>query len=148
MSIFEVIRTQLGEMVPFATHAGVKVVSVAAGQATAELEETPTTLNHIGTQHAGALYTLGEAASGAAMAGAFAEKLMTIRPVAGEATVRYLKIARGKITATAHVCEPPEALLEKLNADGRVAFDVEVSLKNDKEAEIAAMTVKWHVKHS
>ena len=146
MSQFDLIKTQLGEMVPFAKHAGVVITEVASGEAAAELDETPTTINHIATQHAGALFTLGEAASGAAMAGAFADRLLTVRPVAGEARIAYKKIARGKITAKATTGEPAAALIAAFEKDGKIAFDVNVSLFDGDDNEVAAMTVAWHVK--
>ena len=82
MTLYETIRTQMTSTVPFARHAGVTITEVADGRAFARLPETPESVNHIGSQHAGALFTLGETASGAAMAGAFAQVLLAIRPVA------------------------------------------------------------------
>ena len=38
--------------------------------------------NHVGSQHAGALFSAGEAASGAAFVGAFAERMGEITPLA------------------------------------------------------------------
>ena len=71
MQVFDLLREQLGKTVPFANHVGVEIVEVGEGTATARLDEQPHTRNHIGSQHAGALFTLAEAASGGAMAGAF-----------------------------------------------------------------------------
>ncbi|MEE2692018.1 MAG: DUF4442 domain-containing protein [Pseudomonadota bacterium] len=146
MTIFETIRAQLGEAVPFAKHAGVILKSVAAGEASAELPQTPASINHIGTQHAGALFTLGEAASGGAMAGAFADQLLGIRPVAAEASIAYKKIAKGTIAAHAHIAAPVDTLRVMLAETGRVGFDVDVSLFNNEGVEVATMKVKWDVR--
>ena len=146
MSAFEMIQAQLDQGVPFAKHAGVAVTKVAAGEGRAELAEAPERLNHIATMHAGALFTLGEAASGAAMAGAFAERLMSVRPVAADARIAYKKIARGKISASAKTNEDAADLLKALDANGRVKFDVDVSLTDENQQEVATMTVAWHVK--
>lgn len=146
MSQFDLIKKQFGEAVPFANHVGVQITHVAAGEAEAVLEETPTTINHIATQHAGALFTLGEGASGAAMAGAFAERLLNIRPVASEARIAYKKLARGAITAKATTSRPAAELLADLERDGKVVFDVNVSLSNADGAEVATMIAAWHVK--
>ena len=59
--------------------------------------------NHLGSQHAGAMFTLAETASGAAMAGGFAELIMGLRPVAKEARIQYLKVAQGATHAKARV---------------------------------------------
>lgn len=146
MSPYDLIRAQLGESVPFARHAGVILTDVAEGTAAARLDETPTSVNHIGSQHAGALFTLGETASGAAMAGLFADRLLAIRPVTTQSTIAYKKIARGAITATATIAGDSAALREILDREGRVRFDVDVVLVNDKGAEVASLKVEWDVK--
>ena len=56
--------------------------------------------NHVGSQHAGALFTVAEAASGAAFLGAFADRLAEVTPLARSAEISYEKIAKGPIEAT------------------------------------------------
>lgn len=146
MTIYEMIRAQLAKTVPFAAHVGVEIVDVANGAATARLEQTPTSVNHIASQHAGALFTLGEAASGAAMAGAFAARLATIRPVAGSAEIRYTRVAKGTITARGTIAQDVDALTAKLDAEGKIAFDVSVTLIDETGEDVANMTVGWHLK--
>lgn len=146
MTIFEMIREQLARTVPFATHVGVEIVELANGEATARLPQTATSVNHIASQHAGALFTLGEAASGAAMAGAFATRLATIRPVAGSAEIRYTRVARGTITATGTIDQDVDALTAKLDAEGKIAFDVRVAMTDEAGEDVADMTVAWHLK--
>jgi hypothetical protein len=89
----------MGSNVPFTSHAGVTIVDVGSGEAT------------------GALFTLGETASGAAMAGAIAPVLMGVRPVASNANIAYVRSARRTITATAQTSITPDAILEILNTD-------------------------------
>lgn len=146
MTIFEMIRAQLAQTVPFAAHVGVEIVEVASGEATARLAQTPTSVNHIASQHAGALFTLGEAASGAAMAGAFATRLAAIRPVAGAAEIRYTRVAKGTITASAALDQDVDGLAAKLDAEGRIAFDVNVTMTDEAGEEVARMKVAWHLK--
>ena len=145
-SPYDLIRAQLGESVPFARHAGVRLTEVGPGHARAELDETANSVNHIGSQHAGALFTLGETASGAAMAGLFADRLLAIRPLATQSTIAYRKIARGVITATAKIAGDGEALRSALDRDGRVRFDVDVVLANAAGADVATLKVEWDVK--
>lgn len=146
MSPFDVIRSQLGLAVPFARHAGIVLMHVEEGLARAELEQTGTSINHIGTQHAGALFTLGETASGGAMAGVFADRILSVRPVAGEAQIRYTRLAKGKIVAEARVAGTREALIAALERDGKVAFDVTVAMSDSEGKEVATMRVSWTVR--
>ncbi len=146
MNPYDVIREQLGQAVPFARHAGVKLTHVEPGLARAELEQTATSVNHIGTQHAGALFTLGETASGGAMAGMFADRILSVRPIAGEAQIRYTKLAKGRISAEARVGGDPAAILSAFERDKRVMFEVAVAMHDDQGNDVAAMQVSWTVK--
>lgn len=142
---YDAIRAHLMRAVPFATHAGVIIDTVGPGTARATLPFRPEVTNHIATPHAGAMFTLGEAASGAAMAGAFADILLTLRPVAAEARISFLKIARGTLTATAESSQPAPSLRATLDSAGKVVFDVAVSLTDETGAQVGAMSVAWHV---
>jgi acyl-coenzyme A thioesterase PaaI-like protein len=146
MTPFDIIREQLGRAVPFARHAGVKLSHVESGLARAELEQTATSVNHIGTQHAGALFTLGETASGGAMAGIFADRILNVRPIAGEAQIRYTRLAKGRIVAEARVAGARDNLIATLERDKKVAFDVTVTMSDAEGKEVATMRVSWLVK--
>ena len=126
---------------PFNKRVGVR--PGAEGEVT--LPDDPTLTNHVGTVHAGALFTLGEGASGVAVA----EKLPSIfagaMVVAKSASIEYRKPARGAVVARATVAEAPEAILERLARDGKTTFDVSVTLRAG-DIEVATMTVHWYAK--
>lgn len=146
MTPYEMIKAHMSASVPFANHTGVVIEEVAHGTSRTTLERRPETSNHIGSQHAGALFTLGEAASGAAMAGGFVEIMMQIRPVAAKAEIAYTKIAKGKITAHAEVKGDIPALRAELDENGRVQFPVHVQMTDEEGNDVSAMTVDWHLK--
>ncbi|MGB0497585.1 MAG: PaaI family thioesterase [Rubricella sp.] len=146
MRTHDMIRDYLRGNLPFAAHAGVDLVDLGDGTGLAHLPQTENTLNHIGTQHAGALFTLGETASGAAAAGVFAERLLSLRTVAREARIRYMKVAKGTITAEARTDRTPDDLRATLDAEGRVAFDVIVTFRDADGVETGEMTVAWDVR--
>ncbi len=60
--------------------------------------------------------------------------------------ISYLKLAQGPITATGTLGEGKARLLERLDADGKVEFPVEVELTDDEGTTVAEMTVHWHVR--
>lgn len=146
MTPYDMIRTQLDGAVPFAKHTGVALTALGDGTGAATLEQTATSINHIGTQHAGAMFTLGEAASGAAAAGALAPVILNCRPVAATARIAYVKIAKGTLTAEAETERPGAELLAELNAEGKTVFAVTVAVKDGEGETVAEMTVDWHVK--
>ena len=144
--MLEIIKDGLSKSVPFANATGVEIVSLADGTAEATLDERADVLNHIQSMHAGAMFTLGETVSGAAMAGALAPKLVEVRPVASGAKIEFIKIAKGKLTATAKTDQSGQSLLDGLERDGKVAFGVAVDIRNEAGELVANMHVDWHVK--
>jgi acyl-coenzyme A thioesterase PaaI-like protein len=143
---FEAIRVGLEQAIPFNVHVGLEVAEVASGRGVVTLPDRDETRNHVGSQHAGALFSAGEAASGAAFVGSFVERMAELTPLAESADISYRKIARGAITATGHLAEDPSALLERLDADGRVRFPISVELTDQSGELVAEMTVHWYVR--
>ncbi len=136
----------LGSVVPFAKHVGVELTEVQPGAATAVLPEAPHLLNHIGTQHAAALYAVAEAASGAAVAGLIADVLMSVTPVAKAARISYLKPARGPITASARINGDAAAMRSRLDDAGKTEFAVQVDLSDAAGLNVATVEVDWYVR--
>jgi acyl-coenzyme A thioesterase PaaI-like protein len=141
---YDAIRDGMGMAVPFVRHAGVALREVGCGVATAVQSDTPELRNHMGTLHAGALYTLGETASGAAIAGALAPILADVRPLATAARIQYLRPARGEIIATATLADA-ELLQAQVVEKGRVSVQVLVSLRDSKDVEVGRLEVDWTV---
>ncbi|MCP5205206.1 MAG: YiiD C-terminal domain-containing protein [Pseudomonadales bacterium] len=141
----EFIRDSLNGMVPFATHCGVEVTEVTAEGGRAELTPSVEIENHLGTLHAGALFTLGEAASGAAMSGVFADMILGVIPVAAAAEISFFKPARGRIRAHARVNQNSGGLLDAIRSDGVARFKVDVTLCDEDDLEVARLVVDWHV---
>lgn len=148
MTMFDTIKAHLATAVPYAGLTGVELVELSPGRAVTRLAKRFEVGNHLGTMHAGALFTLGEAASGGAMTGIFAERILGVRPVAAEARITYTKAARGTVTATATTSEAPDELKARLEAEGKVKFDVTVDIADEQGEMVAGMTVAWHVRKS
>jgi uncharacterized protein (TIGR00369 family) len=143
---FEAIALGMTQAVPFAGHLGLQITHVAEGEATVSLPERPELTNHVGSQHAGALFTVAETASGAAFVGAFAERLGEVTPLARGAEISYEKIASGAIEAKATLgVSAPEALAT-LEANGKVVFPCEIELTDASGQRVASATVQWHVR--
>src|SRR3954468_2371001 len=127
---YEPIRAGMEQAIPYNRHVGLAVSEVAEGRGVVTLPAGEHLHNHVGSQHAGALFSAGEAASGAAFVGAFAEHMGGITPLARRAEISYTKLAKGPITATGTLSAEKSALLDRLEADGKVEFRVEVDLAN------------------
>ena len=146
MTDFDLIAKGMSQAVPFVGHLGVEVTSISEGEATAILPDRGELFNHVGSQHAGALFTVAETASGAAFVGAFAERMGELTPLARSAEISYEKIANGPITATARLGVPAEQALATLDAEGKVEFPCEVELTDGSDVVVAVASVRWHVR--
>jgi len=143
---YEAVRAGLEQAIPFNTHVGLEFVEVGDGRGVVRLPDDDHLKNHVGSQHAGGLFSAAEAASGAAFVGAFANHMAGITPLAKGAEINYLKLARGPITATATLSEDKAQLVDRLEADGRIEFPVAVEMTDEGGLKVAEMTVHWHVK--
>ena len=145
---YDAIRGGLQQAVPFNGHLGLEIDEVGQGVGVVRLPDRSELRNHVGSQHAGALFAAGEAASGAAFVGAFAERLEGITPLVRDARIVYKAVAQGTITARGTLSDEASELIAGLDEDGAVDFDVEVDLTNAHGDTVAEMTVTWNVRAS
>jgi acyl-coenzyme A thioesterase PaaI-like protein len=145
---YDAIRGGLQQAVPFNSHVGLEIAEVGPGVGVVRLPDRSELRNHAGSQHAGALFAAGEAASGAAFVGAFGDRLGEIAPSVDDAKITYHERAQGTITATGRLDDDAERLVSALDDDGSVGFCVEVVLTNAHGDNVAEMTVNWSVKKS
>ncbi len=143
---FDAIAKGMAMAVPFIGHLGLEITEISAGEATVRLPRRPELTNHVGSQHAGALFTAAEAASGAAFVGAFAVRMGDVTPLARRAEIDYVKIASGPITASAKLGVDAAEALAILDAEGRVEFPCEIELTDGDDNLVATATVDWHVR--
>jgi uncharacterized protein (TIGR00369 family) len=143
---FDAIAKGMAMAVPYIGHMGIEVTELSEGAATAVLPDRPELHNHVGSQHAGALFGVAETASGAAFVGAFAERMGDVTPLARSAEIAYVKVARGQVEAKAQLGVPAADAHAALDADGRVDFSVQVELTDSDGDVVATATVDWNVR--
>ncbi|HEX2391983.1 MAG TPA: DUF4442 domain-containing protein [Solirubrobacterales bacterium] len=146
MTDFDAIAKGMSMAVPFVGHLGIEVREMSAGASVVVLPERAELNNHVGSQHAGALFTAAETASGAAFVGAFAERMGDVTPLAKSAEISYEKVANGPIEARGKLGVEPAAALAALDSEGRVEFPCEVELFDGDGTRVATATVRWHVR--
>jgi uncharacterized protein (TIGR00369 family) len=143
---FDAIAKGMAMAVPFVGHLGLEITEVSAGEATVRLPRRSELTNHVGSQHAGALFTVAETASGAAFVGAFAVRMGDVTPLARSAEIDFLKVANGPITASAKLGVDAAEALATLESEGKVEFPCEVELTDQSGTLVATATVSWHVR--
>ena len=117
---YDLIRKQLSKTVPFAKHAGVEIERIDKCRAVTRLPFRPEGLNRIGT-------------------------VLEIRPVAAEAAIRFLAVAKAPVRAEAQVKGNADDLMAEVKTDGKSVFQVAVNLTGEDGAKVAEMSVDWHV---
>ena len=141
------MTTSIGESllatVPFARTLGIEFSDIDATRAVARLTDIPEHRNHVGGPHAGAIFSLGESASGAIVLAAFGDQLERAVPLAVNAQISYRKLAMGEVTATATIDRPRADVIAALDAGERPEFPVEIELTRADGAVVATMTVTW-----
>jgi uncharacterized protein (TIGR00369 family) len=143
---FDAVAKGMAVAVPYIAHMGIEVTEMSEGEATAVLPDRPELHNHVGSQHAGALFGVAETASGAAFVGAFAARMGDVTPLARSAQISYVKVTRGAVEAKAKLTKPAAEALATLDQDGRVDFSVEVEMTDGEGETVATATVDWNVR--
>jgi acyl-coenzyme A thioesterase PaaI-like protein len=140
------VKMQMDGKVPFAKACGVRLSSMGNGTARCEMAQRPELLDNAGKLADGALFTLAETCSGAAMAGGFASVILGVRPVAAQVEFKVLRPAIGLIHAEAKVAQEIAPLKHTLRSAGKINFPVEVDVSDASGQRVAHMRVTWNLK--
>ena len=137
----------VGEMlvatVPMARTLNLEFVETTAERAVVVLPDQSAFHNHVGGPHAGAMFTLGESASGAIVLSAFGDQLARAVPLAVSAAIAYRKLAMGAVTATATLGRPAAEVVAQLDAGERPEFPVTIEIRRGDGAVTGEMQVVW-----
>jgi uncharacterized protein (TIGR00369 family) len=142
----EAVKVGFPQAVPMVATLNLEFNEVTYERAVMTLPDQGSYHNHVGGPHAGAMFTLAESASGAVVLANFGDRLADATPLAVEATIRYLKLAMGPVTATARMMRSGEQILKELEDGGRPEFVVEVELANTDAVVTGEMTIVWTLK--
>lgn len=100
--------------VPILEKLGVMTIDLGPGKSVVQVNSTPFHENHIGTIHAGVLFTLAEYTSGSCLFGSLVGDMDKIFCVVKDAHIDYLKGARSSAVASAEL--PVESIIKARDA--------------------------------
>ncbi len=142
------IGEMLAATVPMARTLNLEFLETTADRAVVSLPDQDAYHNHVGGPHAGAMFTLGESASGAIVLAAFGDQLSRAVPLAVRAEIAYRKLAMGAVTATATLGRPVAEVVAELDAGQRPEFPVSVEIRRADGAVTGEMSVLWTLRPS
>ncbi len=132
-------------MVPFIKKVGVKVKHIAPREAECVLPVEPTNMNHIGTLHAGAIFSLAETAGGAIMIASF--DMTAYRLVIRKAEITYKKASSAELSCRVALTEDEVKKVEaEIAAKGRIDFPVPLTLTDPEGTVIAEVSAVYNIK--
>lgn len=137
------IGEMLAATVPMARTLNLEFLETTSERAVVSLPDQGDYHNHVGGPHAGAMFTLGESASGAIVLAAFGDQLARAVPLAVRAEIAYKKLAMGPVTATATLGRPVAEVVAELDEGRRPEFPVTVAIRREDGAVTGEMTVVW-----
>ncbi|AHH17997.1 hypothetical protein NONO_c32100 [Nocardia nova SH22a] len=141
---YDYLRTVSQRMVPFGRHIGTVITEIGPERAVVEIPPDDAVRNHMGTVHAGALFTAADIAGAAAFVGAAARRLHTVEQlVLRGGSVSYRKPARGRIRAVATVDQRELAQVLAPTAAGRFELSGKASLFDDADVLVAKFTFDY-----
>ncbi|MEU3949985.1 DUF4442 domain-containing protein [Streptomyces sp. NPDC029526] len=137
------VGEMLAATVPMARTLNLRFIETTPERAVVTLPDQGEYHNHVGGPHAGAMFTLGESASGAIVLAAFGDQLARAVPLAVRAEIAYRKLAMGTVTATATLGRPAAEVVAELDAGQRPEFPVAVAIRREDGDVTGEMTVVW-----
>ncbi|MBI3071148.1 MAG: YiiD C-terminal domain-containing protein [Deltaproteobacteria bacterium] len=139
------VQSMMEGGLPYVKKLGVKLEEGGGNRAFLRLPWDPTNTNHVGTLHAGALFTFAETAGGAGIL--FSFDLSKVRLLAKQATIEYKRLVTGDVTS--EVVVPPAdvaRVMAEVDAGGRATYDLRVTLKDDSGEAAALVSITYHFK--
>lgn len=130
---------------PFTSHVGIEVKQAAWGSG-GVMAAGDHLDNHVGSKHAGALFSAGDCAGAALIASTFSTEVASRLAVRSE-RIQYERMAKGPVSAGARLMsQVPEADLVHEVALGRVkSFEVEVTTTDEQGKVVATMTLEYYL---
>lgn len=102
--------------------------------------------NHVGTIHAGAIFTLAETESGHYLQQCFPEQGNKVVAMVRDASIRYKQPASQKIIASATITdEEMEKFNSRFERKGRSTITIDVEVKDIENTLICTASFLWYV---
>ena len=133
-------------VVPMVATLGLEYVEVSPERTVVVLRDQPEYRNHVGGPHAAAMFALAESATGAVATAAFGDMMDRAVLLPTTATMDYVAIARGDLTATARLDADADAARAQFDAGTRPEFDIVCEIADAEGTITGTLRVRWTLK--
>ncbi len=139
------MKILIEEKIPFLMGFGLNLENLEKNRAKLSLKYNEKNLNHIGTLHAGALFTFGETCGGVVVGSSV--DLSRYVLVTKDATIKYIKPAITNISCEVIIPqEESERAIKEIEEKGRTDFSVSLRIVNDTGETVAEMDINYVLK--
>lgn len=142
----EQIGQLMHSVVPMVGTLGLEYGEVSPERAVVTLRDNPAFRNHVGGPHAAAMFAAAESATGAAAIAAFGDMLDRAVLLPTTVTMDYLAIARGDVTATAHIEADIDQARAAFDSGQRPEFDIACDLTDEQGKQTGHLRARWTLK--
>ncbi len=127
------------ENIEFVKHLGIKQEGNSL-----TLEPREELLNHLGSIHAGALFTLAESQSGLTLIEQFGKA--NVKALLRSSNIKYKAEAKSQLTATGYIkAKDIEKFNTQLNKKARALIDVAVEILDTEQKSVLTATFSWFI---
>lgn len=140
------IGPMMHQLVPMVNTLGLEYVEVSADRAVVVLRDSEQFRNHVGGPHAAAAFAVAESATGAVAIAALGDLLDRAVLLPTTATMDYLAIAMGDLTATAEIIGDVVIARQEFEAGKRPQFDIVAEITNAEGVTTGRLRATWTLK--
>lgn len=134
------------QLVPLVATLDLEYVETTAQQAVVRVVDAPERRNHVGGPHAAIAFGVAESATGAVAIAAFGDMLDHAILLPVTATIDYLKVAKGDLTATARFEADPAEARAAFEAGTRPEFDIVADITDGSGEVVSRLRARWTLK--
>lgn len=134
------------QVVPYVATLDLEYTAVDPERTVVVLRDRPELRNHVGGPHAAVMFAAAESATGAAAIAAFGDMLDRAILLPVTATMDYLAIARGDVTATARIDGDIAAARSTFDSGSRPEIEISCEITDAEGTVTGRVVTRWTLK--
>lgn len=142
----DAIGPLMHQVVPLVATLRLEYQEVSVERTVVVLPDEPDWRNHVGGPHAAAMFAVAESATGAVAIAAFGDMMDRAVLLPVTATMDFLSIAKGDLTATAYLDADADAARAQFDAGTRPEFDIVADIANAQGVVTGRLRARWTLK--